>query len=206
MKEIVLSARLVKRMEGLYREMEEAYDKVGKQLEFSCKGCPDNCCDSYFLHHTYSEWAYLWHGFKQLSEEKQQEVLRKAELYIRACEEAKKKEERPEAMCPLNREGLCTLYKFRLMVCRTHGVPSVMMRPDGKRFSFPGCFRCQEIVETQCKDNPPQFDRTRLLQQLVMCENELMEGRRHLYPKVRLTIAEMLVRGAPTIPTPHCER
>ncbi len=201
MKEIVLSGGLSQRMERLYQEMEDAYDKVGEQLGFSCEGCPDNCCDSYFLHHTYIEWAYLMYGFQLLSPDKQQEILGKAEMYNRACEEATAKEERPQAMCPLNEEGLCTLYKFRLMVCRTHGVPSQMMRPDGKRLSFPGCFRCQEIVTT----NPPHFERTPLLQQLVMCENELMGGKRHLYPKVRLTIAEMLVKGVPTIPTPHCE-
>lgn len=206
MKEIVLSHRLQQRMEDLYREMEEAYDKIAGQLDFTCKGCPDNCCDSYFLHHTYIEWAYLYYGFQQLSDTRQKEILRKAEMYVRASEEAVAKNEHPQVMCPLNDEGLCTLYKFRLMVCRTHGVPSQMTRPDGKSLTFPGCFRCQDIVEDKCKENPPRFERTPLLQQLVMCENEFMEGRRHLFPKVRLTIAEMLIKGAPTIPIPHCER
>ncbi len=206
MKEIPLSDQLCKRVESIYQEMEDAYDRVSEELDFGCGGCPDNCCDSYFLHHTYLEWAYLWLGFKKLPKERQTEILHKAESYVRACEEAIGREERPQVMCPLNGEGLCTLYKHRLMVCRTHGVPSEMVRPDGKRFSFPGCFRCQEIVERTCKENPPRFDRTRLLQQLVALENELMEGKRHLYPKVRLTIAEMLVKGPPTIPTPHCEK
>ncbi len=206
MKEIVLSSQLMRRMESLYQEMEDAYDKVASTLEFTCRGCPDNCCDSYFLHHTYIEWAYLWYGFQQLSPEIQKEILRKAETYNIACKKALGEEEHPQAMCPLNEEGLCTLYKFRLMVCRTHGVPSKMTRPDGKSLNFPGCYRCQEIVDEKCKENPPHFERTRLLQQLVMCENELTTGKRHLYPKVRLTIAEMLVKGPPTIPTPHCER
>ena len=35
----------------LYAEMEVAYDKIATLLEFSCRQCPDNCCDSYFQHH-----------------------------------------------------------------------------------------------------------------------------------------------------------
>ncbi len=204
--EVILSDSLCERVDAIYKEMEDAYDKVAKQLDFSCESCPDNCCDSYFLHHTYLEWAYLWCGIRKLPQERQQVILKKANEYVLASQEAMAKEERPELMCPLNAEGLCTIYKHRLMVCRTHGVPSLMQRPDGKRFNFPGCFRCQEIVDKTCENNPPQFDRTRLLQRLVALENELMEGKRHLYPKVRLTIAEMLVKGPPTISTPHCQR
>ena len=50
------------------------------------------------------------------------------------------------------------------------------------------------------------MERTKLLRELVMIENDLFASKRHLYPKVKLTIAEMLLKGAPTIPTPHCER
>lgn len=205
MKEVVLSESLNRRVEAVYKEMELAYDKVAAQLNFSCDGCPDNCCDSYFLHHTYLEWAYLWHGFKQLPEDRQEKVLERARESIRLSQAALEKGERPQVMCPLNEEGLCGLYKHRLMVCRTHGVPSVMQRPDGQRFNFPGCYRCQEIVESSCVNPPPMCDRTTLLQKFVALEKELMGGRRHLYPKVRLTIAEMLVKGPPTITTPRCE-
>ncbi len=206
MKEVEISIVLQESIAKVYKEMEEAYDEVAQQLNFTCEGCPDNCCDSYFLHHTYIEWAYLWHGLKQLPLKRQQQIRKRALDYVTACETAKKQEERPEVMCPLNDEGLCSLYAYRLMVCRTHGVPSQMIRPDGKRFNFPGCFRCQEIVESLGTDTPPQFDRTALLQKLVRLEKVLMGDKRHLYPKVRLTIAEMLVKGPPSLPTPHCER
>ena len=53
---------LSKKIADLYRRMEEAYDKVAVSLNFSCAGCPDNCCDSFFQHHTYIEWAFLWEG------------------------------------------------------------------------------------------------------------------------------------------------
>jgi hypothetical protein len=208
MKEIVLTELLLQRMDRIYQEMETEYSRVAAELSFSCEGCPDNCCDSYFQHHTYAEWSYLWLGFRQLPSEEQMEILMKAEAHQRACENALAREERPQVMCPLNQKGLCILYPYRLMVCRTHGVPATMTRPDGRRLSFPGCFRCQELVEGQYqnKTRVPHMERTPQLKQLAMLENDLMEGRRHLYPRINLTIAQMLLQGPPSIPVPHCER
>jgi len=208
MKEIRISGLLLQRMGRIYQEMETEYSRVAVQLGFSCEGCPDNCCDSYFQHHTYVEWSYLWLGFRQLPPEEQKEILMKAEEYQRACEDALARDERPQVMCPLNHNGLCILYPYRLMVCRTHGVPATMTRPDGRRLSFPGCFRCQELVEGryQNKNEVPQMERTPLLKQFALLENDLMEGRRHLYPRIKLTIAQMLLQGPPSIPVPHCER
>ena len=82
MKEIILNQELVERMVLIYEDIESAYNKVAEQIPFSCEGCPDNCCDSYFLHHTYAEWAYLWIGFRGLSEKKQQE---KATAALTVC-------------------------------------------------------------------------------------------------------------------------
>ena len=208
MKEMQLSPLFIARMKKLYGEMEAAYDNVAAQLGFGCKGCPDNCCDSYFLHHTYAEWSYLWFGFQQLPEERRQEIVNRSQEYSAGCLEAEAKGERPQLMCPLNENDLCILYSHRLMVCRTHGVPAAMTRPDGQKLSFPGCFRCQEIVKKQSNhgEELPRMERTRLLREMVMIENDLFAGKRHLYPKVKLTIAEMLFKGVPTISTPHCER
>ena len=188
--------------------MESGYDEVARALKFSCKGCPDNCCDSYFLHHTYTEWAYLWKGFRELDEAKQQELLERSKQYILDCAEAEANGERPQVMCPLNEEGRCILYTHRLMVCRTHGVPASMRRPDGQTLNFPGCFRCQEIVTRKFvhDSQAPHVERTPLLQRLVGVERKLMGEKLHLYPRVKLTIAQMLVNGPPAIPLPHCER
>jgi len=207
MKEVQLSPSLMVRLKKLYEEMEASYDNVAIQLEFSCQDCPDNCCDSYFLHHTYAEWSYLWFGFGLLPAQKQKLILDQSHQYIQGCRLAESKGERPQLMCPLNENGLCILYPYRLMVCRTHGVPASMTRPDGQLLNFPGCFRCQEIIEDQYiqAEQSPRMERTKLLSELVMIENDLFNGRRHLYPKVKLTIAEMLLKGPPTIDTPHCE-
>jgi hypothetical protein len=88
-------------------------------------------------------------------------------------------------------------------------VPATMQRPDGQRLNFPGCFRCQELVKEYYggdKGEVPQAERTLLLRRLAMLENELLDGKRRLYPRLRLTIAQMLVDGPPMIPKPHCER
>lgn len=208
MKELILPDHLAETIRELYSRMEADYDKVAKSLKFGCEGCPDNCCDSYFLHHTYAEWAYLWLGIRQMEKEKQQQLHIWAQEYLEQCKEAEAQGERPQVMCPLNEEGLCILYTHRLLVCRTHGVPAVMRRPDGQALHFPGCFRCQEIVQKrEEKGEPvPEVERTPLLMELVKVENELLDHKRHLYPKVKLTIAEMIVQGPPKIPTPHCER
>lgn len=212
MKEVRLNLDLVGRMAQIYEEMESGYDQVAAQLKFSCEGCPDNCCDSWFQHHTFVEWGYLWLGFCQLAEAQQEDILERSRLYIAGCEQALARDERPQIMCPLNEKGRCVLYAHRLMVCRTHGVPATMQRPDGQRLNFPGCFRCQELVEqtfpheSEVQSVVPRTERTLLLRRLAMLEDELMDGKRRLYPRIKLTIAQMLVNGPPMIATPHCER
>ncbi|MBC8207710.1 MAG: hypothetical protein H8E79_00885 [Desulfobulbaceae bacterium] len=208
MKEIVLSPEQAAQVAQLYVAMEEQYDQVAAALSFGCTGCPDNCCDSYFQHHTYLEWAYLWLGFRQLSVERQEQILARSREYIVACEAALERDERPQVMCPLNDDGLCSLYSYRLMVCRTHGVPARMTRPDGQVLNFPGCFRCQEQVEEQgmAEDALPRVERTVHLRRLAELENEIFHGQRRLYPRLGLTIAQMLVDGPPSVATPHCER
>jgi len=208
MNEILLDDDLTAEVASIYAAMEAEYDIVAKAIQFSCDGCPDNCCDSYFQHHTYTEWAYLFQGFRAQSEEKQQEILKRSRRYILDCAAAEAQKERPQVMCPLNEEGRCILYKHRLMVCRTHGVPAAMRRPDGQILSFPGCFRCQEIVKKKYvhDSEAPQMERTPLLQRLVAVERELMGDNIHLLPRVKLTIAQMLIQGPPERAVSHCQR
>ncbi|RPH42743.1 MAG: hypothetical protein EHM86_02140 [Desulfobulbaceae bacterium] len=201
MTEVCLPDVLIRELEDIYQGLETEYDALAYQLSFSCMGCPDNCCDSYFLHHTYAEWAYLWLGFRQLNPEKQQEILRRASTAVLACEQALRRRERPQVMCPLNEEGLCTLYTHRLLVCRTHGVPAAMTHPDGRRLTFPGCFRCQEIVGALGMEQGkiPVTERTPYLRRLAVLENDLLQGERRRYPKVGLTISQMLIKGPPVV-------
>ncbi|MEJ2134555.1 MAG: hypothetical protein P8X86_04835 [Desulfofustis sp.] len=197
---VILLPGLAEELRVLYEDMERAYDNVAQQLGHGCDGCPDNCCDSYFLHHTYIEWAYLWQGLAALPEDRRQTLLSRAEAYERQAQ----MEQRPKLMCPLNEEGRCSLYAHRLMVCRTHGVPASMTRPDGRQLKFPGCFRCQELVESKAiaEDELPLMERTELLSRLVVLEQKLLGGKRHMAPKVKRTISSMLIGGPPELP--HC--
>ena len=197
---VILPPGLAEELRILYEDMEQAYDNVAQQLGHGCDGCPDNCCDSYFLHHTYIEWAYLWQGLAALPEDRRQTLLSRAEAYERQAQ----MEQRPKLMCPLNEEGRCSLYAHRLMVCRTHGVPASMTRPDGRQLKFPGCFRCQELVESKAiaEDELPLMERTELLSRLVVLEQKLLGGKRHMAPKVKRTISSMLASGPPELP--HC--
>ncbi|MDA3831956.1 MAG: hypothetical protein PF495_01030, partial [Spirochaetales bacterium] len=180
---------------SLYEAMEAEYDVVARELSFSCTDCADNCCDSYFQHHTYTEWAYLWEGLMLLSEDARAEIVTRAAEYDAKAKEALAQDERPQVMCPLCDAGRCTAYKHRLLICRLHGVPSGMTRPDGHLFTFPGCFRCQEI--TGDTEDVPRMDRTRFFQEFIQLEMEWLGVKRHILPKVKLTIAEMILKGAP---------
>jgi hypothetical protein len=206
-REIVLPRGLLKSLQEIYSKLETEYDRVAGELNFSCSNCPDNCCDSYFLHHTNAEWAYLWMGLQKLDPDDFVEIEARAAEYIRLCAEAEARGERPQVMCPLNRDGLCVLYEHRMLVCRTHGVPAMIKRPDGRILKFPGCFHCQDIVEKKTeKDRVASVDRTPMLHLLARLENDLLEQRRHLLPKVKMTIAQMIIKGPPTLPVLFCHR
>ncbi len=181
----------------LYEQMGDAYNNIGKVLDFTCEGCPDNCCDSYFLHHTYIEWVYLWEGLSLLSEEKRAQCVQRSKDYLEQSEAALAREERPLVMCPLIEEGRCALYSHRLIICRLHGVPASLTLPNGQKKSFPGCFRCQEL--TGDSDKVPTMDRTKFFREMVGLEQELLGHKRHTLPRVKLTIAEMIIKGPPEI-------
>ncbi len=208
MKEIILPPRLTHQLVDIYREMESRYAATARAIGLTCTGCPDNCCDSYFLHYTYVEWAYLWAGLRTLDQARLNAVVNRAKHYSEQRGAVPPGTEPPPLMCPLNEEGRCILYGHRLMICRLHGVPAIMTRPDGRTLRFPGCFRCQQIMEG--RNGPggdqPCMQRTDLLARMAELESELLDGRRHVYPRVRRTIAEMIAGGPPLVDKPFCQR
>jgi len=208
MKEIILSPAMSRELTDIYATMELQYDTVAGKIGLSCSGCSDNCCDSYFLHYTYSEWAYIWEGIRALDDETLESIIDRSKQYVEESRKILQRRERPRLLCPLNDDGLCTLYSHRLMICRLHGIPASMTRPDGQTLKFPGCFRCQEIVQEKYQNEAdvPFMNRTELLGRVAALESELLGGKRHMFPKVRRSIAEMIVDGPPRIDKPFCER
>ena len=134
---------------------------------------------------------------KSLDNSQLQNITAKAADYVLESEAMLGRGERPVLMCPLNRDGLCSLDSHRLMICRLHGVPSAFLRPDGQKISFPGCFRCQEYTGTGKK--VPSLDRTQFFRRMVDLEIGLLGQKRMSVPKVKLTIAQMIVKGPPVL-------
>lgn len=193
MGESTQKSKLFEDLADLYAEMEAAYNRVADRLGLSCDGCQDNCCTSFFQHHTHVEWAYLWEGLKACGQDRQKRFLQKAADYVDNSRLILARGDTPKIMCPLNEDGRCRLYTHRLMICRLHGVPNQFVRPDGKALRFPGCRTCQERYTGL--EQTPVLDRTAFYKRLAALEMAYVGGRPR--PRVRLTLAEMLVHGPP---------
>jgi hypothetical protein len=184
---------VLRKLTSLYAAMDAAYDTAATAAGLSCAGCAENCCTSYFQHHTHVEWLYLLEGLRALPEARRAAYLARARAYGDETAANLARGEIPRGMCPVNDDGLCGLYGHRLMICRLHGVPNVLLGPGGIR-EFPGCGPCQRLA-TARPGGLPAMNRTPLLRQLADLEMELWGSRPGRPPKVDLTLAAMLVTG-----------
>lgn len=186
----------------LYSDMESAYARTAATLDFSCQGCTDNCCDSYFMHHTYIEWAYLWRGLSELSKNRLDVVLARARGYEDASAEALARNERPSEPCPLLdlAAGRCELYAHRMMICRMHGVAHTLARRGLPSAEYPGCFRYEALR----KERPyaPVMDRTPFYIRLAELERSYLGSGYGKLPKVDMTLAGMIIAGPPAFKGP----
>lgn len=190
---------LFKRLAGLYERMDQAYAATAKPLGFTCADCPQNCCVSYFQHHTHVEWSYLWKGMLSLDKERREPFLARAQDYVEQSRRFLARNQRPQIMCPLNEDGRCQLYDHRLMICRLHGVAHTAPLANGGEARYPGCFRFERAAASLelPEGVEPYMDRTPLYRELAVLETEYMRTRLGRAPKVDLTLAEMLVQGPP---------
>jgi hypothetical protein len=186
------------RLAELYARMQEAYRASAAAAGLSCDNCPTNCCTSYFRHHTYVEWAYLWRGLSALPPHDLARVRRRAKEYLEEAGQSLSRNMPPSVMCPLNEGGLCALYPYRLMICRMHGTRNAFTRPDGQSQIFPGCDR---FITLPCANDPdcPSLDRTPFYRDLAALEMEFYKRAGRQLPRVDITLAEMIVLGPPQI-------
>jgi Fe-S-cluster containining protein len=172
------------------RAMAQAYEEITGHYGFVCRGCEDSCCRTIFYHHTYAEFALLSEGLWSLTTADLATVFERAQAVEgRLAEDrADATEEPPRAMCPLNRAGRCILYAHRPMICRLHGIPHLLRRPDGRIIEGPGCHRFEALCEG---DVEQRLDRTPHYKRLAQVEQRL---RQRLEAPVRLhmTLAEWL--------------
>lgn len=178
----------LEKLADLFCRMEQAYDKVAAEYGFQCKGCEDNCCLTLFSHHTLFEYIYLYQGFTQLTAKERDRLQQAARQVNRELAEAEKIGESVRVMCPLNQEGRCTLYPYRPMICRLHGIPNEMRRPGGPAARGPGC----GDFDRQCGDHPYiPFDRTPLYLEMAQLEKTL-RAELGYKRKTRMTVAQMI--------------
>ena len=182
--------RAAGKMLALYGSMEKAYNRSAISYDFSCKGCQENCCEERFYHHTLSEFSCLLEGLQMLEEGKRAEIFVKArevaELYRMHDLEGQTR----RIMCPLNSDNLCNLYEYRSMICRLHGVPYRMHRPNGMETQGAGCHLRDWDMSPE-KSADCMLDRTDFYRELAGIEIELRQklGFSH---RINMTIAEMI--------------
>jgi len=177
------------RLQKIFGDMDRKYDIAAQSYGFQCRGCEENCCRTRFYHHTYLEYLYLRQGFGSLDASQQRALRTEAAEVCRQTELADNEGRAVRLMCPLNKDGMCTLYAFRPMICRLHGIPHELQKPGQPVMHGPGC----GLFEQQCSAKPYfKFDRTRFYFEMARLENEFKQAA-GLSGRARLTIAEMLI-------------
>lgn len=176
----------------LFAQMDAAYDRAAAKAGFVCNGCEDNCCRTRFYHHTLVELLYLQSGLAALPPLRQRRIRERARAAARQAE-ALERDSRPvRVMCPLNEQGRCTLYAHRPMICRLHGIPNTLRRPDGRILTGPGC------VDYYLRCGPAggdPLDRTPLYTAMADLERRLRD-RLGFDSKIKLTVARMILKDS----------
>jgi hypothetical protein len=132
---------------------------------------------------------YIHAGLNKLTHQKKQEVQSRAALVCRQTEKADEKATPVRLMCPLNSDGLCTLYIYRPMICRLHGIPHELRKPGQNVIRGPGC----GMFAAQCSNKSyRKFDRTPFYFEMAKLESELKQAV-DLSGRIKMTIAEMII-------------
>ena len=172
----------------IYAAMDRAYGVAAGQLGFVCSGCEENCCRSRFYHYTYLEYFYLLEGVNQLEPARRLSV-RQSAAKVRREDLIKKNGVRNRPMCPLNLAGRCSVYPYRPMICRLHGIPHKLERPGQEVLCGPGC---ETFEQERRKQNDVRLDRTPFYRQLAELERKLKQEA-GVDLKIKMTIAEMII-------------
>ena len=178
------------KLKSVYANMDRQYETVAAGYGFVCRGCEESCCRTRFYHHTLLEFLYIREGFNTFALDKKWQVGNRAKTVNAISAVADRKGIPVKEMCPLNFEGRCILYAYRPMICRLHGIPHELHRPDKGIQFHPGC----HIFDDQCKESSySRFDRTPFYVEMAGLEREL-KATVGITQKLKMTVAEMLSR------------
>ncbi len=171
---------LLEELGHLFSRMDGGYDDAARQAGFHCSGCDNNCCRSLFYHYTMVEYLYLLKGFSKLSTQAQKRIM------ARVKSPEHETDRRP--LCPANEKERCLLYPYRPMICRLHGIPHFLSRPDGARVEGPGC---DAYYRSNTGENRHLLDRTPFYREMAALEAEI-RGKTGFSGKIKMTVAEIL--------------
>jgi Fe-S-cluster containining protein len=173
----------------LFQRLGRAYEQCAEQFGFACNGCRHNCCRTHFYHHTLIEALSIHSGLRELSVDQRRRIRAAAAVAIKKRTELQRRKESVSVMCPLNEKGRCVLYEQRPMICRLHGIPYALRRPDGRILTGPGC----DDFYRQCgRGAGAPLDRTPLymaMADLERCLRKTLSYRQ----KIKMTVAEIIV-------------
>jgi Fe-S-cluster containining protein len=183
---------LIEEVVRLFARMDAAYDRTAGTAGFVCSGCEDNCCRTRFYHHTLMELLYLQTGLAGLPPLQQRRIRDRARDAARRMEMQERAGRPVRVMCPLNEQGRCAIYAHRPMICRLHGIPNTLRRPDGHILTGPGC----DDFYLQCGVSGGEpLDRTPLYTAMADLERRLRE-RLEFESKIKLTVARMILKDS----------
>lgn len=180
---------LVLLLKELYDKIDSAYSQAAEQVGFSCQGCDgEQCCTVDLTLHTFVEAAYVRQGFEQLEQERRREVLTRCGEVLAAKVDDPAGPAYRDAPCVLNKNGLCSTYEHRPMICRLAGIPHVFRRPDGTFRESGGCPR----YEAEILPHYPhlRIDRTQFYRDMAAIEIRAVRSAGHR--AVSRTIAEIV--------------
>jgi len=174
---------------SVYRAIDKVYAEIASRYDFSCKGCEDNCCNTVFYHYTLIEYFGVLEGFDKLTDAQKTEALRRAKDYVAELNKFRAKEAEMKRMCPLNFDGLCSIYEYRPLICRIHGVPGLLRHPIKGTKYFSGCRRFESLFKDQ---QVQRLDRTEFFTKIATLETRLRTEMDYML-KFQKTIAEMIL-------------
>ena len=177
------------RLDALYEEIDAAYAAAAAESGFACSGCEDNCCLTRFHHHTMLELAAVREHFTRLPAAERLAAERRARAVLAEWQKAERQGLSPRAMCPLNVDQRCRVYRSRPMICRMHGIPHVLRGPGRPPSYGPGC---DAFVQRCGEQSGDRFDRTPLYRKMALLEQEIRRAS-NFSERINLTVAEMVL-------------
>ena len=181
----------ITRLEDLYERMDKVYSEVSQAHGFFCQGCEENCCNTWFFHHTFLEYLCIMEGCHSLDKKEYQNALQRAKKIIVHVNTFHKTSEAFKTMCPLNKDGKCMIYRQRPMICRLHGIHYRFTMPNGAIHQGIGCKVFEEVAKTSNVE--AVLDRTPFYREMAGLEKELRQ-RSGFNKAIKMTVAEMLAK------------